>query len=660
MGAARPSNTPGSAQLTPTQQKLLAVLQEPTSRGLLHREICQKAGISRDSFYSAFKNPTFSAVVEAGGIMPRRNSFGKIDLTKDPDEEWAKDIVDLRRLVDDYPKHRDAGQFKLNFSFITNPALKDLVKRYFRARISFWKPQTHVYNLYRMKPFFVEVGRTYPSLTSFSALTRRMIEPALTASCWTDERGQQRPMSRGMKRRMCLSLDTMFTYMMMHDWPEAPKRPLIYDEDKPPPAKTKPRPIPPAIMEQLLAHVASLPPHARNVVEIMAHVGLRAEDALHVTEDCLDHDAANDPILRWFNHKMNRDGRPLPVSEVVVAAIERQRDLVKGVPDHFGQRYLFRTQRGLYSFTQLCYHLNKLATTIPILDAHGQVYRFRPHALRHTVGTRLLKELERHSSNQHWRKNPVILSGSATSAGISHASLTLKTVGMADLLDGVKSDANRTFDYLNGALGIVGVKTYLDHESLDMSMRYAEITNDDLKALLRRDLLAKPVAGGAALAALAAKVRAGDESDLDWLASRLHKLIHPNGYCLHHPKSPLCPYGQNVCFHTPRGGPCEKLVITEASAPRIITTLEDLRTGYRHAKESGTYDGSTYLRNLENEMRGMEMKLAQFDETLGAAESRDIGVTARGLRDDIAKILHHRQHDLGDVTTVKTGDGAAS
>jgi len=601
MGAARPSNTPGPAQLTPTQQKLLAVLQEPTSRGLLHREICQKAGISRDSFYSAFKNPTFSAVVEAGGIMPRRNSFGKIDLTQDPDEEWAKDIIDLRRLVDDYPKHRDAGQFKLNFSFITNPALKDLVKRYFRARISFWKPQTHVYNLYRMKPFFVEVGRTYPGLTSFSALTRRMIEPALTASCWTDERGQQRPMSRGMTRRMCLSLDTMFTYMMMHDWPEAPQRPLIYDEDKPPPAKTKPRPIPPAIMEQLLAHVASLPPHARNVVEIMAHVGLRAEDALHVTEDCLDHDAANDPILRWFNHKMNRDGRPLPVSEVVVAAIERQRDLVKGVPDHFGQRYLFRTQRGLYSFTQLCYHLNKLATTIPILDAHGQVYRFRPHALRHTVGTRLLKEL-----------------------------------------------------------GIVGVKTYLDHESLDMSMRYAEITNDDLKALLRRDLLAKPVAGGAALAALAAKVRAGDESDLDWLASRLHKLIHPNGYCLHHPKSPLCPYGQNVCFHTPRGGPCEKLVITEASAPRIITTLEDLRTGYRHAKESGTYDGSTYLRNLENEMRGMEMKLAQFDETLGAAESQDIGVTARGLRDDIAKILHHRQHDLGDVTTVKTGDGAAS
>jgi len=71
-----------------------------------------------------------------------------------------------------------------------------------------------------------------------------------------------------------------------------------------------------------------------------------------------------------------------------------------------------------------------------------------PFLRSHSRGT----VLERHSSNQHWRKNPVILSGSATSAGISHASLTLKTVGMADLLDGVKSDANRTFDYLNGAL----------------------------------------------------------------------------------------------------------------------------------------------------------------------------------------------------------------
>ncbi len=63
--------------------------------------------------------------------------------------------------------------------------------------------------------------------------------------------------------------------------------------------------------------------------------------------------------------------------------------------------------------------------------------------------------LERHSSNQHWRETPVILSRSATSAGILHASLTLTMARMTGLLDGVKSDTDRTFDYLNGALALV-------------------------------------------------------------------------------------------------------------------------------------------------------------------------------------------------------------
>jgi len=63
-----------------------------------------------------------------------------------------------------------------------------------------------------------------------------------------------------------------------------------------------------------------------------------------------------------------------------------------------------------------------------------------------------LHALERHSSNQCWRKNPVILSRSATSAGISHASLTLNMARMTGLLDGVKNDVDRPFDYLNGAL----------------------------------------------------------------------------------------------------------------------------------------------------------------------------------------------------------------
>ena len=87
---------------------------------------------------------------------------------------------------------------------------------------------------------------------------------------------------------------------------------------------------------------------------------------MHLREDCLDWDAAGDPRLRWYNHKMKREGRPLPVTNEVAEAIKRQRELVKEIPDHFGARYLFRTEYGLYQFESLCYQLTTLSKKVPL------------------------------------------------------------------------------------------------------------------------------------------------------------------------------------------------------------------------------------------------------------------------------------------------------
>jgi hypothetical protein len=42
---------------------------------------------------------------------------------------------------------------------------------------------------------------------------------------------------------MASFLDGMFTYMRLHDWPEAPVRPLIFPEDKIGRGFRRPRPI---------------------------------------------------------------------------------------------------------------------------------------------------------------------------------------------------------------------------------------------------------------------------------------------------------------------------------------------------------------------------------------------------------------------------------
>jgi integrase len=377
-----------------------------------------------------------------------------------------------------------------------------------------------------------------------------LIEPILTATFWIDERGRQHALSLYGKRYMLIAVESMFTYMQRHEWEEAPHHCLIYDEDRPPQPKKRPRPIPTPVLDQLQTHVNLLPPYARNLTAILSVTGLRTVDALHLTEGCLEFDDAGDPRLHWYNHKMKRDGRPLPVTTSVAEAITQQQMLVKDVPDLFGKHYLFRTERGLYKFQRYCDHLNELAQRVPILGADGQVYHFQPHAFRHTVGTQML----------------------------------------------------------NNGMSIVDTMTYLDHMSPEMTLRYAEIDDDRLKQKFKALVLSGQAVGGAALKALKEQLEKGDESELDWVVSNLRKLSLPWGQCLHHAKANKCPYGQNACF-TKDNGPCHKLVTTPENAPVIVATMEDLKRSKQIADEKGW---EMYGNDLADQINGMEQVLAEL------------------------------------------------
>ncbi len=464
--------------------------------------------------------------------------------------------MDLRRLCADYPKHMNQSTFKLVFTFIVNLRLRDLIKRYFRARINFWQPATFRPYLKHVKPFLTRLGESYPDLDSFTDLTREMIEPALNHPYWIDQTGAQRSITGYRRAKMASFLDGMFTYMRLHDWPEAPLRPLIFPEDKIGRRFQRPRPIPESVMTQLDAHLHLLHPYARNLVEILRVVGLRGEDALHLREDCLDWDAAGDPRLRWYNHKMKRDGRPLPVTNEVARAVERQRELVRDVTDHFGGQYLFRTEYGLYQFEGFCNQLTALAKKAPLLGPDGKVYRLTPHAFRHTVGTQML----------------------------------------------------------NNGMSLIDVMTYLDHRSPMMTLNYKQIFDETLKNKFKEMVQSGRATGGIALAGLKEQLDNGDDSELDWVVSNLRRLSLPWGYCLHHAKAPKCPYGQNACF-TKDNGPCHKLVTTPEHAPVIVTTLEDLKKSRNIAQEKGW---EMYANDLSDQIGGMEKVLSELERPVEA------------------------------------------
>ena len=543
-----------TAEWTTAQKKFWDILQEEKNRNLSIEEICRMGGYRSSSpWYRAMQDDAFRVCIEALAIPIRRQasaSQGVIPLAENADDEWQKDFIDIRRLVSEYPKHHDAGAFQLNFFCIVNPRMKELVKRYFRARIGFWEAETFKQSLKDMKPFFWALEKAYPEIETFASLTRSMIEPLLTCSTWTDLQGRIHPISSDKRYRMLASLEVMFAYMQRHEWEGAPTHILLYEEDRPKLQKRRPRPVPQEIFELLLEHAYLLPPYAYNLVEILSIVGLRAEDAMHLPEDCLEYDAAGDPRLHWFNHKMKRDGRPLPITTSVAEAIQRQRELVKEIPDHFGKRYLFRTKRGLYHFGAFCDQLNALAKKVPLVGSDGQVYRFKPHAFRHTVGTSMI----------------------------------------------------------NNGMGIADVMAYLDHMSPEMTLRYAEIDDDKLKQKFKALVLSGQAVGGVALKALKEQLEKGDESELDWVVSNLRKLSLPWGQCLHHAKANKCPYGQNACF-TKDNGPCHKLVTTPEHAPVIIATMEDLKRSKQIADEKGW---EMYANDLVDQINGMQQVLAEL------------------------------------------------
>jgi integrase/recombinase XerD len=547
--------TPLSTQLTPTQQRIWKVLQQNNNQDLSIRNICKLAGYRGVTpWYDAMQDEAFRSMIEALGIAIDRQHTPMTQRVvlamEDAEAEWQKEVIDIRRLMADYPKHWPAGNFRLDFSCVSNFHLKQFIKRYFRARVGFWESITFNHTLIDMKPFLIALSSRYPELESFAPLTREMVEPLLTLPRWIDSQGRIQVISPQRKGTMVSKLNTMFSYMQQHGWEGAPQRTLIYDEDCPKRPKRRPRPLPQNVVEQLQSHMHLLPPYAHNLVEILCVAGLRTEDALHLPEDCLEYDAAGDPRLRWYNHKMKRDGRPLPITTSVAEAIQRQRDVVKEVPDIFGKQYLFRTEYGLYQFSRFSKHLNQLAVRVPILGEDGRVYHFKPHQMRHTVGTTMI----------------------------------------------------------NHGMGIADVMAYLDHQSPEMTLHYAEIDDEVLKQKFKALVLSGRAVGGAALKALRKQLERGDESELDWVVSNLRKLSLPWGQCLHHAKANKCPYGQNACF-TKDNGPCHKLVTTPEHAPVIVATMEDLKKSKQIADEHGW---EMYANDLVDQIRGMEQVLTEL------------------------------------------------
>jgi integrase len=116
---------------------------------------------------------------------------------------------------------------------------------------------------------------------------------------------------------------------------------------KPEPAEPN-RDLPAEVMRQLCAHLDALTsPEMRTAIELAIDTGRRPEEICGLDFDCLARDEDGHPVLVYDNHKANRPGRRLPISEHTATLILTQQHRARARYPHtpVGELKLLPTDR---------------------------------------------------------------------------------------------------------------------------------------------------------------------------------------------------------------------------------------------------------------------------------------------------------------------------
>ncbi len=301
--------------------------------------------------------------------------------------EYPRDVWRMRRLG--YP-----GEVAIRFAGVSQPWLRELVKRWVRWRLS--------------TGLGLEAGARRPvmAVTRFSrfldnnnagdvcAVNRLLLERYLADLHNEYGTGYQQTVHIGQ-------LSLFLAGIRQHQWaPELPADAMFYPADLPRRPERLPRALADHVMTQL-EQATNLDrwenTDYRLVTVILMRCGLRITDALRLASDCVITDADSAAYLRYFNHKMKREAL-VPIDEELHAAIREQRDRVSRRWPATRPPFLFpRPTKNIDGTLPLLSSTYRLALyrwlrSCDIRDEHGEPVHFTPHQWRHTLGTALINK----------------------------------------------------------------------------------------------------------------------------------------------------------------------------------------------------------------------------------------------------------------------------
>jgi integrase len=398
-------------------------------------------------------------------------------------DPWEPDFWRVRALPIDQGA-RIGRVATLDWRTIGPAWLRDLCKRWARHQLRQGLSASHVASVRRAILALVEFCELagWP-LDRAACLTRELFDAFLD---------HVRGLELGAPAKTSRAVGVKLLFEQAHDlgWITL-RSPRVYLRGELPRiADPLPRSLPPAVVKRLNESdaIELLEEDERAAMLVLMDCGLRATDTARLKLDVVIYGNDGAPYLRYFNHKRRREA-VVPLSDRAATAIAAQR---ASVLERFPEcEWLFPKQvanrRGQQPVDRsfVWFALRRWRDALDLRDEHGEAFHPSPHMFRHTYATGLV---------------------------------------------------NRDVD-------LFAVQSLLDHDSPEMTCRYARLSKETLRRKWEQGQQRINIRGEVVPLDLD-----GELSDAAWAKEQIAraKQTLPNGYC-GLPLQQTCPH-PNACL----------------------------------------------------------------------------------------------------------------
>jgi len=306
-----------------------------------------------------------------------RHLYREVEKLYDTRPEHEKDIWDFRQLGVSVSAAN--SHFRANFTLIQQPWLRQLAKTCLYYRLAIYSVSDCLCKLNALKAFSSFLAEYYPNVGP-QHVTRKLMVGYFGFLL-------SKKLSPATRGDYIVHLRAILELSVRMGWGDLPKSQVIYDEDIPRASNPVPRFIPDQVLAQIFLHLENLETRWQRMFRVAYEVGMRISELINLPFNCLLQDSTGDWWIKYHQVKLKQE-HTQPISKETAVLIQTQQQEIQKRFDH-PPKLLFPNPKGnRISGDLFRVAINRFIVEHNIRDGAGALWRFQPHQLRHSFGTR--------------------------------------------------------------------------------------------------------------------------------------------------------------------------------------------------------------------------------------------------------------------------------